>query len=193
MCGRVTDASLVVGPAAWWHGWARDDFDALAGAVVAGHVIECGPQATGGNYSLLEEIRDRRYPGFPIAEVAADGIASSPSTRAPAALVSPGTVTAQLLYEIAAAGLPQPRRHRPLRHHRGSARTAPTGCGSPAPPAPPPPSDVKVAINYLGGYRNTMTLVLTGLDIEAEGRAGRAGAVRDPRRARVSSPRSTCG
>ena len=53
---RVTDASLVVGPAAWWHGWARDDLDALAGAVVAGHVIECGPQATGGNYSFLDEI-----------------------------------------------------------------------------------------------------------------------------------------
>jgi hypothetical protein len=61
--GRVTDASLVVGPAAWWHGWARGDWDALAGAVVAGHVIECGPQATGGNYAFLDEITDRRYPG----------------------------------------------------------------------------------------------------------------------------------
>jgi hypothetical protein len=55
---RVTDAALVVGPAAWWHGWARDDWDQLAGAVVAGHVIECGPQATGGNYSFAAE-------GFP--------------------------------------------------------------------------------------------------------------------------------
>ncbi len=74
-CPRVTDASLVVGPAAWWHGWDRNDFDQLAGAVVAGHVIECGPQATGGNYSFLDELPDRRYPGFPIAEVAADGSA----------------------------------------------------------------------------------------------------------------------
>jgi hypothetical protein len=73
ICPRVTDASLVTGPAAWWHGWRRDDWDALAGAVAAGHVIECGPQATGGNYSFLDEITDRRYPGFPIAEVAADG------------------------------------------------------------------------------------------------------------------------
>ena len=71
VCPRVTDASLVTGPAAWWHGWRRDDFDQLAGAVAAGHVIECGPQATGGNYSYLDEITDRRYPGFPIAEVAA--------------------------------------------------------------------------------------------------------------------------
>ena len=100
--GRVTDASLVVGPAAWWHGWGREDWDALAGAVVAGHVIECGPQATGGNYSFLDEITDRRYPGFPIAEVAADG--SSVITKHPGTggLVSVGTVTAQLLYEIAA-------------------------------------------------------------------------------------------
>ena len=58
--GRVTDASLVVGPAAWWHGWGPTEWDALAGAVVAGHVIECGPQATGGNYAFLDEITDRR-------------------------------------------------------------------------------------------------------------------------------------
>ena len=64
ICPRVTDASLVVGPAAWWHGWRRDDWDALAGAVAAGHIIECGPQATGGNYSFLDEITARRYPGF---------------------------------------------------------------------------------------------------------------------------------
>ena len=52
VCPRVTDASLACGPAAWWHGWRRDDWDALAGAVLAGHVIECGPQATGGNYKI---------------------------------------------------------------------------------------------------------------------------------------------
>jgi Acyclic terpene utilisation family protein AtuA len=57
--GRVTDASLVVGPAAWWHSWDRTDWDALAGAVVAGHVIECGPQATGGNYAFADEAARR--------------------------------------------------------------------------------------------------------------------------------------
>ena len=102
ICGRVTDASLVTGPAAWWHGWARDDWDALAGAVAAGHVIECGPQATGGNYSFLDEITDRRYPGFPIAEVAADGSSVITKHDGTGGLVSPGTVTAQLLYEIGA-------------------------------------------------------------------------------------------
>ena len=136
--GRVTDASLVVGPAAWWHGWARDAFDELAGAVVAGHVIECGPQATGGNYSFLDEITDRRYPGFPIAEVADDG--SSVITKHPGTggLVSVGTVTAQLLYEIAAPAYLGPdctthfdtaralrRRRAPGPHQRRARVTAP--------------------------------------------------------------------
>jgi hypothetical protein len=167
VCPRVTDASLVVGPAAWWHGWARDDFDALAGAVAAGHVIECGPQATGGNYSWLEEITDRRYPGFPIAEVAADG--SSLITKHPdtGGIVSVGTVTAQLLYEIAAPEYANPdvvAHFDTLELHQdGPDRVRIRGAkGS------PPPDTLKVALNQLGGYRNTMTLVLTGLDIEAK-------------------------
>ena len=100
ICPRVTDASLVTGPAAWWHGWRRDDFDQLAGAVAAGHVIECGPQATGGNYSYLHEITDRRYPGFPVAEIAHDGSSVITKHDGTGGLVSVGTVTAQLLYEI---------------------------------------------------------------------------------------------
>jgi hypothetical protein len=165
ICPRVTDASLVSGPAAWWHGWARDDFDALAGAIVAGHVIECGPQATGGNYSFLDEITDRRYPGFPVAEVAADG--SSVITKHPGTggLVSPGTVTAQLLYEIAGPAYANPDA---IAHFDtvtveadGRDRVRLSGTrGS------PPPATAKVAMNFIGGYRNTMTLVLTGLDIE---------------------------
>ncbi|WP_433286526.1 acyclic terpene utilization AtuA family protein [Pseudonocardia sp. CA-142604] len=165
--GRVTDASLVVGPAAWWHGWGHGDWDALAGAVVAGHVVECGPQATGGNYAFLDEITDRRYPGFPIAEVAADG--SSVITKHPGTggLVSVGTVTAQLLYEIAEPAYLGPD----CTTHFDTIRLAPEGehrvrisgvRGS----APPP--TLKVALNDAGGFRNSMTLVLTGLDIEAK-------------------------
>jgi hypothetical protein len=165
VCPRVTDASLVTGPAAWWHGWQRTDFDPLAGAVVAGHIIECGPQATGGNYSWLAEITDRRYPGFPIAEVAADGSAVITKHPGTGGLVSPGTVTAQLLYEIAG-----PRYLNPdVVAHFDTVRLAQQGPDrvlvSGTRGSPPPP-DLKVAINYLGGYRNTMTLVLTGLDIE---------------------------
>jgi Acyclic terpene utilisation family protein AtuA len=165
VCPRVTDASLASGPAAWWHGWSRDDYDALAGAVVAGHIIECGPQATGGNYSWLAEITDRRYPGFPIAEVAADGSAVITKHPGTGGLVSVGTVTAQLLYEIDA---PAYRNPDVIAHfdtvslaQPGPDRVAVSGTRG-----RPPPPDLKVAINYLGGYRNTMTLVLTGLDIE---------------------------
>jgi len=165
--GRVTDASLVVGPAAWWHGWNPTEWDALAGAVVAGHVIECGPQATGGNYAFLDEITDRRYPGFPIAEVAADG--SSVITKHPGTggLVSVGTVTAQLLYEIAEPAYLGPD----VTTHFDTIALAPDGehrVAITAARGSPPPATLKVALNDVGGFRNTMTLVLTGLDIEAK-------------------------
>ncbi len=167
VCPRVTDASLVTGPAAWWHGWGRADWDRLAGAVVAGHVIECGPQATGGNYSLLGELPDSRYPGFPIAEVAEDG--SSVITKQPGTggVVTIGTVTSQLLYEIAESDYVNPD----VVARFDTARLDQVGpdrvrvrdvCGHPA------PERLKVAINYPGGHRNSMTMVLTGLDIEAK-------------------------
>jgi hypothetical protein len=174
VCPRVTDASLVAGPAAAWHGWTPADVDELAGAVVAGHVIECGPQATGGNYPFLNELPDLRYPGFPIAEVAADG--SSVITKHPGTggLVSVGTVTAQLLYEIAEPAYAGPDVVAHFDTIRldadGQDRVRISGTrGS------PPPADLKVALNYLGGYRNTMTMVLTGLDIEEK--AARAEAM----------------
>ncbi|MGI5129618.1 acyclic terpene utilization AtuA family protein [Pseudonocardia sp. CA-107938] len=165
--GRVTDASLVVGPAAWWHGWSREDFDALAGAVVAGHVIECGPQATGGNYAFLDEITDRRLPGFPIAEVAADG--SSVITKHPGTggLVSVGTVTAQLLYELQGPAYlgPDVTAHFDTiaLAQEGEHRVRISGVRGSA-----PPDTLKVALNDVGGFRNSMTMVLTGLDIESK-------------------------
>ena len=165
VCPRVTDASLVVGPAAAWHGWGPAELDALAGAVVAGHVIECGPQAAGGNYPFLAELPDRRSPGFPVAEVAADG--SSVITKHPGTggLVSPGTVTAQLLYEVAEPAYANPD----VVAHFDTIRLdadGPDRVRISGTRGSPPPQTLKVALNYLGGYRNTMTMVLTGLDIE---------------------------
>ena len=166
VCPRVTDAALVVGPAAWWHGWELDDWDALAGAVVAGHVIECGTQATGGNYSWFEEIPDPTLPlGFPIAEVEADG--SSTITKHPGTggVVNVGTVTAQLLYEIASPVYANPdvltRFDTVQLAQVGADRVRISGVvGMPAPPT------AKVCINLEGGYRNRMSFVLTGLDQE---------------------------
>lgn len=100
VCGRVTDASLTVGPCAWWHGWAVDDWDALAGAVLAGHIIECGPHACGGNFSGFQDIPSMVKPGFPIAEVAADGSAVITKHTGHGGAVTVDTVTAQLVYEI---------------------------------------------------------------------------------------------
>src|SRR6202035_2908282 len=155
VCPRVTDASLAVGPAAWWHGWSRTDYDALAGAVAAGHVIECGPQATGGNYPWPEEIRDHRRPGYPIAEIETDG--SSVITKHPGTggLVSVGTVTAQLLYEIAGSAYAGPD----VVTHFDTIRVAQEGpdrvrCRGTR--GEPPPPTTKVCINHFGGWRNSM-------------------------------------
>jgi hypothetical protein len=167
VCGRVTDASLVVGPAAWHFGWAADDWDRLAGAVVAGHVLECGTQATGGNYAFLHELPDARPPGFPIAEVHADGSAVVTKHPGSGGLVSVGTVTAQLLYEIGGPAYENPdvvARFDTVRvEAAGPDRVLVHGArGRPA------PDRLKVAINYLGGFRNSMSFVLTGLDVPAK-------------------------
>lgn len=165
--GRVTDASLVVGPAAAHHGWGREDYDALAGAVVAGHVIECGPQATGGNYSFFTELPTIDRPGFPIAEVHADG--SSVITKHPGTggAVTVGTVTAQLLYEITGARYAGPdvtaRFDTITLAEDGTDRVRISGVRGEA-----PPPDLKVCLNTIGGFRNAVTFVLTGLDIEAK-------------------------
>jgi hypothetical protein len=165
VCPRVTDASLVVGPAAWWHGWRRDDWDRLAGAVVAGHVIECGPQATGGNYPFLDELPDSRYPGFPIAEIAADGSAVITKQPGTGGAVTIGTVTAQLLYEIAEPAYANPDVVSRFDTIELSA-TGPDRVTIAGTRGEPPGDQLKVAVNFAGGYRNTMTMVLTGLDIE---------------------------
>jgi Acyclic terpene utilisation family protein AtuA len=166
--GRVTDASLVVGPAAARFGWSRTDYDALAGAVVAGHVIECGPQATGGNYAFFaEEIADLVRPGFPIAEVHADGcsvITKHPNTGG---LVSVGTVTAQLLYEIGGARYAGPDVTARFDTIELSDDGTDRVCISGVRGEPPPPT-VKVGLNTLGGFRNEVTFVLTGTDVEAK-------------------------
>jgi hypothetical protein len=168
--GRVTDASVTVGPAAAHFGWQRTDYDRLAGAVVAGHVIECGIQATGGNYSFFTEIPavpGLLYAGFPLAEVHADG--SSVITKHPGTggLVSVDTITAQLLYEITGARYANPdvtaRMDTIELSDDGPDRVRISGVTG-----EPPPPTLKVSLNSIGGFRNAMTFVLTGLDIEAK-------------------------
>jgi len=170
VCPRVTDAAVVIGPAAWKFNWKRDDFDQLAGALAAGHIIECGCQATGGNYAFFEEVPSFENVGFPIAEIQSDGsffITKHPGTGG---LVSTGTVTAQLLYEISSPAYINPD---VVAHFDtlkiedvDKDRVFVSGCRGSS-----PPNKHKACINLAGGYRNGMDLILTGLDIEKKAQA----------------------
>ncbi|AHH21952.1 hypothetical protein NONO_c71950 [Nocardia nova SH22a] len=165
--GRVTDAALVVGPAAAHFDWARDDYDALAGAVVAGHVIECGTQATGGNFAFFTELGDLGRPGFPVAEVRRDGSSVITKHENTGGAVTVDTVEAQLMYEIQSARYAGPDVTTRLDTIRlgadGPDRVLIDGVTGEA-----PPPRLKVSLNTIGGFRNEMTFVLTGLDIEAK-------------------------
>ncbi|HWC36009.1 MAG TPA: acyclic terpene utilization AtuA family protein [Mycobacteriales bacterium] len=165
--GRVTDAALVIGPAAWWHSWARDDYDALAGALVTGHVLECGAQATGGNYSYFNEVPGIEHLGFPLAEIASDGSAVITKHDDTGGLVDVGTVTAQLLYEIAGPYYLNPDVTADFRTIR-LTQEAPDRVRISGVKGLVPPETTKVCVNTLGGFRNSMTFLLTGLDIEAK-------------------------
>jgi hypothetical protein len=162
--GRTTDAAVVCGPAAWHHGWSRTDFNALAGAVAAGHVIECGTQATGGNYSFFTEVPGMERVGFPWAEVAADGSSVIGKHDGTGGEVSIGTVTSQLLYEIAGPQYLGPdvtTRFDTIELDQvGPDRVRMHGIQG-----EPPPATLKVCINRSGGFRNDMSVCLTGLDI----------------------------
>ncbi len=168
--GRVTDASVIVGPAAAHFGWARDDYDRLAGAVVAGHVIECGAQATGGNYAFFAEaeaVTDLLHPGFPLAEIYDDGASVITKHPGTGGLVSVDTVTAQLLYEITGARYANPD----VTVRMDSIELSPDGADRvriDGVRGEPPPPTLKVSLNSIGGFRNAMTFVLTGLDIDAK-------------------------
>ena len=165
ICPRVTDAAVVIGPAAWKFNWSRNDYDQLAGALAAGHIIECGAQATGGNYSFFKEVPTFKDIGYPIAEINQDGsfiITKHPNTGG---LVSVGTVTAQLLYEIGSPAYVNPdvvSHFDTLKiEQEAEDRVFVSGCRGSS-----PPKDHKVCINLAGGFRNGTELLLTGLDIE---------------------------
>jgi len=171
--GRVTDASLVVGPAVAHFGWSRTSYDELAGAVVAGHILECGAQATGGNFSGFLGLMStgsisRELPlGFPLAEIAADGSSVITKQDGTGGAVTVDTVTAQLVYEIQSTRYLGPDVTTHLDSievaQAGPDRVAVSGVRGSAPPA-----QLKVCVNELGGFRNTVEFVLTGLEVEAK-------------------------
>ena len=163
--GRVADAAVVMGPAAYHFGWSKDNWNALAGVAVTGHIIECSGQATGGNYSWFQEVPSFNKIGFPIAEIYADGrsiITKHPNTGG---LINVGTITAQLLYEVNAPAYITPD----VVAHIDTAKLEQVGedrvqisevKGTPA------TNTAKVTVNCMGGFKNTLSFLIAGLDIE---------------------------
>ncbi len=163
--GRLADAALVSGPCAWKFKWKENDWDKLAGAYAAGHIIECGTQATGGNYSFIDEVPDYKNMGYPIAEMHEDGSFVITKHEGTGGIVSVGTVTAQLLYEIKQPAYLTPdvkARFDTIKiKQEAKDRVLIEGVKG-----EPPTDSAKVCINNLFGHRNTLTALITGLDIE---------------------------
>ncbi len=165
--GRVTDASVVMGPAIHHHGWTPESYDELAGALIAGHIIECGTQACGGNFSgfldLPAELRSKPL-GFPIAEIASNGDMVITKHADTGGAVTVDTVTAQLVYEIQTTKYLNPDVTADLTSIRleqeGPDRVKVSGITGSEPPA-----TLKACLNYFAGYRNSMEMILTGLNV----------------------------
>lgn len=169
--GRVTDPSLAVGPLIYEFGWTETDYDLLAAGTVAGHILECGTQSTGGNYDRWQSVPDLANIGYPIVEVTADGEFVVTKKAHTGGLVDVGTVTAQLLYELgeperyltpdviadfASIQLQQEGKDRVrVRGVRGSA----------------PTDSYKVSVSTLDGWRTTAQLTVGGPDAAVKARA----------------------
>ncbi len=165
LCGRVTDSSLTLGPAAWWHGWQPHDWDRLAGGVVAGHILECGPHATGGNFSGFATLSGITFPGFVVGEIAADGSSTITKHGRDGGAVTTDTVTAQLVYEIQGPKYLNPDVTVDLAGIRceqvGRDRVRIGGARG-----EPPPDTTKVAIFAPEGWQIVSWAFVTGIDIE---------------------------
>lgn len=102
--GRCVDAAVVLGPLLHEFGWSRDDYDLLSAGTLAGHVVECGPQCTGGNHTDWWAVPGWDDMGYPIAEVSRDGTTVITKPAGTGGMVTPATIGEQVLYEIADPG-----------------------------------------------------------------------------------------
>ncbi|KAF3800051.1 Peroxisomal multifunctional enzyme type 2 [Colletotrichum gloeosporioides] len=165
VCGRCTDASPVMGLARWWHGWTGTAYDALAASLMAGHLIECGPYVTGGNYCGQREVPNLHHAGFPIAEIAADGAVVITKPEGSNGLVSVDTCKAQLLYEIQGSFYLNPDVIADIENAKFSqiskGRIQLSGIRG----LPPPPT-AKLAICLLGGFQAEISAYAAGLDTD---------------------------
>jgi len=162
--GRATDPSIAVGPLLHEFGWSLDDYDKLAHGTIMGHILECGPQCTGGNYSRWREVKDFARIGWPIAEASPDGSFVITKHDGTGGLVNVETVTSQLLYEMG-----DPNRYLGpdcvadfttiQLAQDGKDRVKVSGIKGAA-----PTPTYKVSMSYANGYKIGGMLVVTGPD-----------------------------
>ncbi|KAH6673038.1 hypothetical protein B0J14DRAFT_481972 [Halenospora varia] len=169
ICGRVADASPVIGTAMWWHGWGREEFDKLGYALIAGHLIECSAYITGGSFTGFKKdllkANNCTNLGFPIAEIESNGQFVITKEEDAGGIVTVETVTAQLIYEIQGPFYYNSDVTANLENIRlvqeGPNRVRVLGVvGS------PPPPTTKVGITAKGGWQAEFHFFLTGLDIK---------------------------
>jgi Acyclic terpene utilisation family protein AtuA len=167
ICGRCCDASPVMGLASWWHGWKANEWDKIAGSLMAGHLTECGAYITGGNYCGFQEIARQYRVGWPIAEVASDGTFIITKAEGSNGAVTVDTVKAQFLYEIQGPIYLNPdviaRIDKGNLEEVGPNRIRLSGITG----SPPPPT-TKLAICLRGGYQAEISAYCAGLDIDAK-------------------------
>ncbi|KAI9745059.1 MAG: hypothetical protein M1818_001337 [Claussenomyces sp. TS43310] len=169
ICGRVTDASPVIALAAWWHNWSYESWNELAGALIAGHLIECGPYVTGANFSGVRPHLDGLVDlGFPIAEISHDGTTVITKHPGAAGYVDEMNVRAQFLYEIQGTKYINPDvladiENVKIENTNKKDRVRISGAvGS------PPPPTTKAIVVAIGGYQAEATFYMNGLDLDAK-------------------------
>jgi hypothetical protein len=169
ICGRVTDASPVIGAAAWWYGWSEQAFDQLAGALIAGHLIECGPYATGANFSGFKEFLPELIDlAFPVAEIMPSGDCYITKPHSMNGVVNKFNITSQLLYELQGQIYLNPDVVADIRsvHVEATGRdnhVLISGCKG----FPPPPT-TKVMVAAPGGWQAETTYYINGLDVQVK-------------------------
>ncbi|MEO1151495.1 MAG: acyclic terpene utilization AtuA family protein [Pseudomonadota bacterium] len=164
IAGRCVDSALTLAPCIHHFGWQATDWDRLAAGSLAGHLIECGPQATGGNFTDWQEAGDIATIGYPVAEIDSDGTCTLTKPAGTTGLVSVGTVSEQMLYEIgdpAAYQLPDVTSDFSgvKITQQGSDRVQVTGARG-----TPPPKSLKTCLTHTNGYRTGMQIAHYGVD-----------------------------